>query len=106
MRIRRYYDRHVPTKVHKWFPKASDIDEYLQKMGELGYGVEDALAMDTAQQEIVLSKEEQVSWYFDCLRRVFEDPGFYLDNIDGLVEFRVNITNIFANKISDNKKSL
>ena len=43
-----------------------------------------------ARDEIILTREEQEIWYADCLKRVLSNVRFYLDNLETLVEFKVN----------------
>jgi hypothetical protein len=99
MKVRRYYD--VRKKyVRFWFPEVNDIDDFLRVMKEAGYDNEAALQIDNAEYEYLLSDDEQESWFFDCLQRVHDNPGFYLDNLDHLPVFRVNIKNIFPAPVS------
>lgn len=41
-------------------------------------------------EEIILTKEEQVIWYENCLDRILNNTRWYLDNLEYLSEFRVN----------------
>lgn len=72
-------------------------EEYLAKLiVEKGY--EHAENIDNASFELILDEDEQASWFFDCLRRVYDNPRYYLDNLDFLTTFKVNITEIFPDK--------
>jgi len=60
--------------------------------------------IDNANYAMVLeSDEEEKSWFFDSLRRVYENPKYYLDNLDSCMTFRVSIGKIFPNKIKSKK---
>lgn len=98
MKYRRYYDKRNRAR-HHWFPELHDIDDYLAAMERLGYDQEQAMSIDTASYEIILDDDEATGWFFDCLRRVHDDPGWYLDNLDSIPTFRVDIMKIFPNVI-------
>ena len=92
MRIRRYYRRGSKPKY--------TISEEYYKILVRKYGVDRASVIDNANYAIILeSDEEEKSWYFDCLSRVLSNPRWYLDNIEFLPTFKVNIKKIFP-KIS------
>ena len=94
MIVRRYYKKGFPYKytINK---------KYLKKLRE-EKGEEEASRIDNASYEIILTtKEEQRKWFFECLYRVRCNPRFYLDNLDLLCEFKVNIRDIFSNKTKD-----
>ena len=94
MIIRRYYKKDYPYKY-------TIGEEYLKKLVE-EKGEEEANRIDNASYEIILNtKEEQRKWFFECLYRVRCNPRYYLDNLDNLYEFKVNIKDIFDNKTKD-----
>lgn len=94
MKIRRYYKKGIKYKY-------TISDEFYQKL-ILEKGQEVADKIDNADKEIVLqSPEEEISWFNDCCNRVRARPRWYLDNLDWLPTFTVNITDIFPHKISE-----
>lgn len=101
MKIRRYYEAGgVYAGIKRvYYPEINDFSEYLKVMMNNGYTEEEAITMDTAQWEFLLSEEEQATAFFDCLQRVQENPRYYLDNLDNLPVFRVDITKIFPHPI-------
>ena len=70
-------------------------DEYFQRMIR-EKGEKEALRIDNANYEIILeSDEEERSWFFDSCNRVLENTRWYLDNLDRIPTFRVNIKKLF-----------
>jgi rubrerythrin len=43
--------------------------------------------------ELVLRPEEQVSWFIETLNNVYNDPRFYLENLEYLNEYKVGWNN-------------
>jgi len=88
MMIRRYYRKGVKYNY-------TICNDYLQKLiGERGQ--DEASRLDNASYEIILqSKEEQLDWFNDCLRRVIKNPRYYLDNLENIPTFKVRIKEIF-----------
>ena len=105
MNIRRYYGKHNRNR-HQWFPEIHNLDDYLTQMATLGYDNDGAMNVDTADYEIIISDDEANSWYFDCLQRVIDNPRWYLDNLETLPTFRVDIMKIFPNVISGPGRTL
>lgn len=83
MRIRRYYKRGTS------YPYTYS-EEYLAKVVEEKGEIE-AARLDNASYEIILETiEEEENWFNECLARVYENPRWYLDNIDFLPTFKVH----------------
>ena len=83
MKIRRYY-----KKGQKF--KYTISDEYYEQLVK-ERGITEANRIDNASKEIILeSIEEEHSWFQDCLHRVYNNPRWYLDNLDYLPTFSVD----------------
>lgn len=88
MRIRRFYRRGVN------YPYTIS-DEYLAELIKTKGDLE-AAKIDNSNSEIVLeSVEEEIAWFNECCNRVYENPRWYLDNLDFLITFRVKKGNIY-----------
>lgn len=98
MKFRRYYD---PKKEYDRyiFPELNQFDEYLTAMTAKGYSQEDAVNIDNAEYEILLDEEEQANWFFDSIDRVLQNPRWYLDNLDYIPTFVVDIKKIFPEPV-------
>jgi hypothetical protein len=81
---RRYYRKGVK------YPYTVTEEEYDQYVNT---GEVDIEALDNAETEILLTPDEQVAWYGDCLLRVEKEIEYYLHNLDCCPEFRVGWNN-------------
>ena len=91
MRIRRYYQKGVK------YPYTISQEYFERLLEERGEDV--ACSIDNAHLEIVFDdEEEEREFFFECLRKVYENPRWWLDNLENRPEFRVNITRIFPHK--------
>jgi hypothetical protein len=94
MKVRRYYRKGVEYK-YTW------SDEYFERMLS-EKGEKEAFRIDNASYEIILeSEEEEREWFFDCLQDVLGNTRWYLDNLDRIPTFKVNIKRIFPEMIKD-----
>lgn len=100
MKIRRYYNKNVKYE-RKYYPKIHDMEEFSKRISsERLVSEEDVMLFDNAEHTIELeSEEEEATWFFDCLDRVYRDPRWYLDNLDKLPTFKVRIEKIFPEPI-------
>jgi hypothetical protein len=83
LKLRRYYDRRKKYST-------TYREEYLKELEKKGAPVD---LIDNAEVEMILSKEEEESYYEDCLQRVLNNPREVLDNLEKLPEFRVSWKN-------------
>ena len=99
MRIRRYYKKGVSYNY-------TISEDFLKKINvELGVGR--ASKIDNASYELILdSEEEERAWFNDSCNRVIANTRWYLDNLDYLPTFRVNLTRLFPiKKLFKNRKA-
>ena len=81
-------------------PKYTVSEEYLKTLKS-----QNREFIDNASVAIVLdTDEEEKIWFNECLNRVYNNPGYYLRNLDSLMTFRVNIKKIFPDKIMMKEK--
>lgn len=56
------------------------------------------------REEIILNKEEQETEYSRCLQMIIENPGWVLDNLEGLDEFKVGWKNYGRPRLKTGKR--
>lgn len=87
MKYRRYYSR---GSNHKYV----NSEEQFEKMVGV-YGFEAAVELDNANIEIVPeTNEEHIKLFNDSCERVMNNTRFYLDNLDKVATFVINIKKI------------
>lgn len=79
MIIRRYYPQGFKGKTYS--------DEYLEKLQQQGVDVD---IVDTAKEELILTKEEQEALYEQTCDMILNDTRWVLDNLEHLCEYKVN----------------
>lgn len=73
-------------------------DEYIKDLIEK-LGEEEAMNIDNAEYAIVLENpEEERIWFFESCQRVLDNTRWYLDNLENVPTFKVNVKNIFPEK--------
>lgn len=82
MKIRRYYPRGFRGKTYS--------DAYIEELVARGV---DPTFIDTARVELLLSREEQEVFYKRCVSQILYNTRWVLDNLERLVEFKVNWEN-------------
>ena len=79
MIIRRYYPKGFKGKTYS--------DEYIEVLRKKGVAVD---LIDTARTEVIFNKKEQKEMFNKCCEMVHSNTRWVLDNLDNLVEFKVN----------------
>lgn len=88
MRLRRFYRK--GTKYPYYIP-----DEKIAEYEETGE--KEIEFLDNAEYDILLTKDEQPTWYLDSLIRVYNNPRQYLDDLDLISTFLVGWNNYGKN---------
>jgi hypothetical protein len=90
-------------KFRRYYPKGSKHkfvinDEQFKTLVDT-YGQEEALERDNASLELIPeSKQEMKEAFFNSCDNVLKNTGFYLNNLDKIPTFGVNISEIFPKK--------
>ena len=92
MILRRYYPKGYKGRTYS--------DEYLQKLRERGV---DTSLVDTAKVELILTRKEQEEMFRRACRMVLERTRWVLDNLNYLLEFKVNWENYHQNQLKKPK---
>jgi len=88
MYLRRYYKKGMK---YKYTVTEAYLFELIDTLGE-----SEASKIDNASYEIILeSPEEEKAWFFECLERVRRSTRWYLENLDAIPTFKVNMSKIF-----------
>lgn len=79
MILRRYYPKGFTGKTYS--------EEYLKELEDKGVPVD---LIDTARVELLLDKAEQTVFFDQSCKMVLTNTRWVLDNLDSLVEYKVN----------------
>lgn len=97
MNIRRYYRKGVKYP-YTFMPNINDYQQFIFTCHDKGYDDRKIDEIDNAEIEFILTVEEQLSWYRDCMYRIMTDTRYVLDTIEFAPEFKVGWENYHKKK--------